>query len=129
MKNVLMLSALVLSIAVVGLSNTAQANDRGHGYGGHSHSYSRPSYGYSNYGYSRPSNGFYYSQPGFSIGFGNSYPSYGYSNYGGGKAVREPRAVARFLYCNLQGLVLMGKSTQDRKMLEDVVRVTLSVLD
>jgi len=45
------------------------------------------------------------------------------------KAVREPRAVARFLYCNLQGLVLMGKATQDRKTLEDVVNVTLSVLD
>ena len=45
------------------------------------------------------------------------------------KAVHEPRAVARFLYCNLQGLVLMGKATKDRKTLEDVVKVTLSVLE
>ena len=45
------------------------------------------------------------------------------------KGVRDHRAVARFLYCNLQGLVLMAKATQDRKRLEDVVKVTLSVLD
>ena len=29
----------------------------------------------------------------------------------------------------LQGLVLMAKATQDRKTLEDVVKITLSVLD
>jgi hypothetical protein len=29
----------------------------------------------------------------------------------------------------LQGLQLMSKATRDRKTLEDVVRVTLSVLD
>ena len=45
------------------------------------------------------------------------------------KGVREPRAVARFLYSSFQGLVLMAKATRDRKTLEDVVRVTLSVLD
>jgi TetR/AcrR family transcriptional repressor of nem operon len=45
------------------------------------------------------------------------------------KGVREPRAVARFLYSSLQGLVLMAKATQERKALEDVVKVTLSVLD
>jgi len=45
------------------------------------------------------------------------------------KALSEPRAVARFLYSSLQGLVLMSKATQDRKTLEDVVNVTLSVLD
>jgi TetR/AcrR family transcriptional repressor of nem operon len=45
------------------------------------------------------------------------------------KTVKEPRAVARFLYSSLQGLVLMSKATQDRKTLEDVVKVTLSVLD
>jgi TetR/AcrR family transcriptional repressor of nem operon len=39
------------------------------------------------------------------------------------------RAVARFLYSSLQGLQLMSKATRDRKTLEDVVRVTLSVLD
>jgi TetR/AcrR family transcriptional repressor of nem operon len=42
---------------------------------------------------------------------------------------RELRAVARFLHSSLQGLQLMAKATQDRKALEDVVRVTLSVLD
>jgi TetR/AcrR family transcriptional repressor of nem operon len=42
---------------------------------------------------------------------------------------RQLRAVARFLYSSLQGLQLMAKATQDRKALEDVVRVTLSVLD
>jgi TetR/AcrR family transcriptional repressor of nem operon len=40
----------------------------------------------------------------------------------------DPRAVARFLYSSLQGLQLMGKATRDRKTLEDVVDVTLSVL-
>ena len=45
------------------------------------------------------------------------------------KGVRDPRAVARFLYSSLQGLVLMAKATQDRKTLEDVVKVTLSVVD
>jgi len=50
-------------------------------------------------------------------------------NEGQLKTIREPRAVARFLYSSLQGLVLMSKATQDRKTLEDVVKVTLSVLD
>lgn len=45
------------------------------------------------------------------------------------KGGRDLRAVARFLYSSLQGLQLMAKTTQDRKTLEDVVRVTLSVLD
>jgi TetR/AcrR family transcriptional repressor of nem operon len=45
------------------------------------------------------------------------------------KGVREPRAVARFLYSSFQGLVLMAKAKRDRKTLEDVVKVTLSVLD
>jgi TetR/AcrR family transcriptional repressor of nem operon len=45
------------------------------------------------------------------------------------KGVREPRAVARFLYSSFQGLALMAKATQDRKTLEDIVKVTLSVLD
>jgi TetR/AcrR family transcriptional repressor of nem operon len=43
--------------------------------------------------------------------------------------IRDPRAIARFLYSSLQGLVLMAKATQDRKTLEDIVKVTLSVLD
>jgi TetR/AcrR family transcriptional repressor of nem operon len=42
---------------------------------------------------------------------------------------KDLRAVARFLYSSLQGLQLMAKATQDRKLLEDVVQVTLSVLD
>ena len=41
---------------------------------------------------------------------------------------RDLRAVARFLYSSLQGLQLMAKATQDRKALQDVVKVTLSVL-
>jgi TetR/AcrR family transcriptional repressor of nem operon len=45
------------------------------------------------------------------------------------KGVRDLRAVARFLSSSLQGLALMAKATQDRKTLEDVVKVTLSVLD
>ena len=45
------------------------------------------------------------------------------------KGVRDPRAVARFLYSSVQGLSLMAKATQDRRKLEDVVKVTLSVLD
>ena len=45
------------------------------------------------------------------------------------KDLREPRAIARFLYTNFQGLVLTAKATQDRKTLEDVVKVTLSVLN
>ncbi len=43
--------------------------------------------------------------------------------------VRDTRAVARFLYSNLQGLLLLAKATRDRKLLVDVVKVTLSVLD
>jgi TetR/AcrR family transcriptional repressor of nem operon len=45
------------------------------------------------------------------------------------KGVRDPRAVARFLYSSMQGLALTAKTTQDRQTLEDVVKVTLSVLD
>jgi len=42
---------------------------------------------------------------------------------------RDLRAIARFLYSSLQGLQLMAKAMQDRKTLEDVVKVTLSTLD
>jgi len=45
------------------------------------------------------------------------------------KGIRDPRAVARFLYSSLQGLLLMAKARQDREVLEDVAKVTLSVLD
>lgn len=45
------------------------------------------------------------------------------------KRVRDLRAVARFLYSSLQGLSLMAKATQDRKKLDDVVKITLSVLE
>jgi len=43
--------------------------------------------------------------------------------------VRDPRAVARFLCSSLQGLMLMAKATRDHKALEDVVKVTLSVVE
>ncbi len=43
-------------------------------------------------------------------------------------AVRDTRAVARFLYSSLQGLILLGKGTRDRQLLTDIVKVTLSVL-
>jgi len=45
------------------------------------------------------------------------------------KGVRDPRAVARFLYSSIQGLLLIAKAAHDRKTLDDVVKVTLSVLD
>ena len=45
------------------------------------------------------------------------------------KRVRDLRAVARFLCSSMQGLALTAKTTQDRKTLADVVKVTLSVLD
>jgi TetR/AcrR family transcriptional repressor of nem operon len=45
------------------------------------------------------------------------------------KKEKDLRAVARFLYSSLQGIQLMSKATQDRKTLEDVVKVTLSALD
>jgi TetR/AcrR family transcriptional repressor of nem operon len=45
------------------------------------------------------------------------------------KGVRDLRATARFLYSSFQGLVLMAKATRDRRTLEDIVKVTLSVLD
>ncbi|HEU4768031.1 MAG TPA: TetR family transcriptional regulator C-terminal domain-containing protein, partial [Pyrinomonadaceae bacterium] len=44
-------------------------------------------------------------------------------------SIRDPRAVARFLYNSFQGLVLTSKATNDRKTLEDVVKITLSVLE
>jgi len=46
-----------------------------------------------------------------------------------GEIKGDPRAVACFFNCMLQGLVLMAKARPDRKTLNDVVRVTLSVLD
>ena len=45
------------------------------------------------------------------------------------KSVNDPRAVARFLCSSLQGLMLMAKATRDRKALEDVVKITLSVVE
>ena len=43
--------------------------------------------------------------------------------------IHDPRAAARFLLCTLQGLLLMAKARGDRKVLNDVVKVTLSVID
>jgi TetR/AcrR family transcriptional repressor of nem operon len=45
------------------------------------------------------------------------------------KRVQQPRAVARFLFCSLQGVLLTAKAAPDRETLEDVVNVTLSVVD
>lgn len=45
------------------------------------------------------------------------------------KRVQQPRAVARFLFCSLQGVLLAAKAAPDRETLEDVVNVTLSVVD
>lgn len=42
---------------------------------------------------------------------------------------RSPRSLARFLFNNLVGLRVMAKTTRDRRVLEDIMRVTLSVLD
>ena len=44
-------------------------------------------------------------------------------------AVRDIRAVARFLYSSLQGLLMLAKATRDRRLLNDIVKVTLSVLE
>lgn len=43
-------------------------------------------------------------------------------------AHHDPRALARFLFNALQGLRVTAKVTSDRAVLEDIVRVTLSVL-
>ena len=45
------------------------------------------------------------------------------------KRVHQPRAVARFLFCSLQGVLLTAKAAPDRETLEDVVKITLSVVD
>ena len=41
----------------------------------------------------------------------------------------EARALARFLLNSLQGLRVMGMATRKRELLDDVARVTLTVLD
>jgi TetR/AcrR family transcriptional regulator, transcriptional repressor for nem operon len=45
------------------------------------------------------------------------------------KGTRDLRAVAFFLHNSLQGLHLTAKATQDRKPLEDIMKITLSTLD
>jgi len=42
---------------------------------------------------------------------------------------RDLRALARYLTCNLQGLLVIGKIRSDRSALEDVVKVTLQALE
>jgi TetR/AcrR family transcriptional repressor of nem operon len=44
-------------------------------------------------------------------------------------ASRSPRALARFLTSSAQGLSIMAKASADRAVLEDVVRVTLAVVE
>ncbi|MFT3824317.1 MAG: TetR/AcrR family transcriptional regulator [Chitinophagaceae bacterium] len=41
----------------------------------------------------------------------------------------SPQAIARFLYNGYSGLRVIGQTKQDKKTLEDIVKVTLSVLD
>lgn len=45
------------------------------------------------------------------------------------KHVHQPRAVARFLFSSLQGVLLTAKAAPDREILDDVVKVTLSVVE
>lgn len=45
------------------------------------------------------------------------------------KPGRDLRALARFLTSSLQGLRVLSKVRPERAVLEDVVRVTLSILD
>ena len=40
----------------------------------------------------------------------------------------NPRALARFLCCTLQGLVIMGKASASRSTIKDIVKVTLATL-
>lgn len=40
----------------------------------------------------------------------------------------DTSSVARFLFANLQGLLVIAKNTREREKLEDIVRVTLSIL-
>ncbi|MCH8153394.1 MAG: TetR/AcrR family transcriptional regulator [Planctomycetes bacterium] len=40
----------------------------------------------------------------------------------------NPRALARFLCCTLQGLVVMGKASAGRSTIKDIVKVTLSAM-
>jgi len=42
---------------------------------------------------------------------------------------KEARAIARYLTGTLNGILVMGKANPDRKTLQDVARVALSVLD
>ena len=44
-------------------------------------------------------------------------------------ADKETRAIARYLTGTLNGILVMGKANPDRKTLQDVARVALSVLD
>ncbi len=41
----------------------------------------------------------------------------------------EPKTLARFLTCNLQGLISTAKANPDRDKLNDIVRVVLASLD
>ena len=42
---------------------------------------------------------------------------------------QDPRALARFLFNNIVGLQVTGKSATNKAALEDIIRLTLSVLD
>ena len=42
---------------------------------------------------------------------------------------RDPRALARFLTSSAQGLSVMAKASPDRAALDDIVTITLEVVD
>jgi len=42
---------------------------------------------------------------------------------------KDPRALARFLYNNIVGIRVTGKSTTDKAAFEDIIQLTMSVLD
>ena len=44
-------------------------------------------------------------------------------------ATLNPRSIARFLFSNLSGIRITAKAGADRKTLEDIIKVSLSVLD
>ena len=41
----------------------------------------------------------------------------------------DPKVLARFLACNMQGLISTAKANPDKEKLNDIVAVVLAVLD
>lgn len=42
---------------------------------------------------------------------------------------RDARAIARFIFNNVKGLRVSAKSTSDKKIFDDIIKLTMSVLD